>query len=166
MRRERFERLYTELMPRVLGYALRRIEPEEARDAVAETFTVAWRRLEKVPEGDDALPWLLVTTRNVLANRFRKIHESPSAPEAIERDHADDVTERLSIAAAFNRLAERDRETLALIAWDGLVPAEAARVAGCSATAFGVRLHRARRRLAALLEDDGAPVGTRTEGTT
>jgi RNA polymerase sigma-70 factor (ECF subfamily) len=163
--RERFERLYTELMPRVLGYAMRRVDPEEARDAVAETFTVAWRRLHKVPEGDAALPWLLVTTRNVLANRRRKSRPELVGPEAAVPDHADDVAASIAFVSAFNRLSERDRETLALVAWDGLEPSEAARVAGCSSTAFGVRLHRARRRLAALLENDDDRIGTRTEGT-
>ena len=38
---------------------------------VAETFTVAWRRLEDVPTGDGALPWLLATARKQLANRRR-----------------------------------------------------------------------------------------------
>ncbi|HEY7668545.1 MAG TPA: hypothetical protein VIE12_10530 [Actinomycetota bacterium] len=42
----------------MLGYVLRRTDPEEANDVIAETFTVAWRRLEQVPEGDGALPWL------------------------------------------------------------------------------------------------------------
>jgi DNA-directed RNA polymerase specialized sigma24 family protein len=74
------------------------------------------------------------------------------------RDHADEVAERSSLAAAFTRLSDEDRETLALIAWDGLQPREAAVVTGCSAATFAVRAHRARRRLAALLEAaDGSP---------
>ena len=58
-------------MPRVLGYALRRTDAEEARDVVSETFTVAWRRFDDVPEGEAALPWLLTTARKVLANHRR-----------------------------------------------------------------------------------------------
>ena len=46
-RRARFEALYADLMPRVLGYALRRTDAEEARDVVSETFTVAWRRFDE-----------------------------------------------------------------------------------------------------------------------
>jgi RNA polymerase sigma-70 factor (ECF subfamily) len=38
-----------------------------------------------------------------------------------------------------------------LVAWEGLGSAEAARAAGCSRPAFAVRLHRARKRLAAAL---------------
>ena len=58
--------------------------------------------------------------------------------------------------AALGRLSENDREALMLVAWHGLSTARAARAAGCTRTAFGVRLHRARRRLAAQL--DGEPV--------
>ena len=36
---------------------------------------------------------------------------------------------------------------LALTAWDGLAPREAARVLDCTAATFSLRLHRARRRL-------------------
>ena len=158
----RFEELWDELFRRVLGYALRRTDQEEARDVVAETFTVAWRRLEDVPAGDDALPWLLATARKQLANRRRR-DDTRSRHAALARstnplagaasDHADDIAERTSLAAAFAMLGEEDRETLALIAWDGLQPREAAVVTGCSAATFAVRAHRARRRLAALLED-------------
>lgn len=158
----RFEQLWDELFPRVLGYALRRTDQEEARDVVAETFTVAWRRLEDVPDGDGALPWLLATARKQLANRRRRDDtrsRHAAGPFAdTGRDPADDVAERSSLAAAFTLLSEEDRETLALIAWDGLQPREAALVTGCSAATFAVRAHRARRRLAVLLEAaDGSP---------
>jgi DNA-directed RNA polymerase specialized sigma24 family protein len=39
-----------------------------------------------------------------------------------------------------------------LVAWHGLSGKRAARAADCTRTAFDVRLHRARRRLAAQLE--------------
>jgi RNA polymerase sigma factor (sigma-70 family) len=159
----RFERLWDELFARVLGYALRRTDPEEARDVAAETFTVAWRRLEDVPPGDDALPWLLATARRQLANRRRRadvrqrlsgvtLAVAAARHTATSGDPADSVAERAALAAAFDHLSADDRETLALVAWDGLQPREAAVVVGCSAATFAVRAHRARRRLAALLE--------------
>ena len=108
---------------------------------VSETFTVAWRRFDDVPEGDAAMPWLLTTARKVLANHGRAA----------------------SLVHAFNALEERDREALALIAWDGLAPREAAMVAGCSAATFSVRLHRARKRLRTLLGDANEPLRLTTE---
>jgi len=61
--------------------------------------------------------------------------------------------ERLDIHAAFRRLSERDREALALVAWEGLDHAAAARALGCTRAAFAVRFHRARRRLAAQITE-------------
>lgn len=63
------------------------------------------------------------------------------------------VVERLTVLSALARLTDRDRDVLMLTAWDGLGTQEAARVAGCSTTAFGVRVHRARRRFTAALHE-------------
>jgi RNA polymerase sigma-70 factor (ECF subfamily) len=56
-----------------------------------------------------------------------------------------------ALALALAELSERDRELLLLIAWEGLGPEQAAKVFGCSRNALAVRLHRARKRLAAAL---------------
>jgi DNA-directed RNA polymerase specialized sigma24 family protein len=40
----------------VRSYASRRVGPDDAQEIVAETFLVAWRRIDDVP--DPALPWL------------------------------------------------------------------------------------------------------------
>jgi DNA-directed RNA polymerase specialized sigma24 family protein len=53
-----------------------------------------------------------------------------------------------SVAAAFARLRDSDRELLALAAWEGLDPGEIAVVLDCSRNAARIRLHRARKRLA------------------
>ncbi len=72
-----------------------------------------------------------------------------------ERDAADRVIARDQALAALRTLSAKEVEAVTLTAWHGLAPAEAARVAGCSRAAFLVRLHRGRRRLAAL-DDTGA----------
>jgi DNA-directed RNA polymerase specialized sigma24 family protein len=49
----RFRGIYEANFRSLLGYALRRVEAAaDAADVVAETFLVAWRRLEDVPRGD------------------------------------------------------------------------------------------------------------------
>jgi RNA polymerase sigma factor (sigma-70 family) len=151
-RRAAFERLYDRFSPDVAMYALRRADRETAQDAVAETFIVAWRRLDDVP-GSDPLPWLYGVARRVLANQRRSASrlaalrqrlEPEGAPASRVADHA--------LAAALQQLSEADRELLMLIAWEGLSPTEAAVALGCSDGACRVRLHRARRRLAAALQ--------------
>jgi RNA polymerase sigma-70 factor (ECF subfamily) len=61
------------------------------------------------------------------------------------------------VLAALARLGDADRELLTLVAWHGLSPREAARVVGCSAATYFVRLHRARRRLEQAMAAGPAP---------
>jgi RNA polymerase sigma factor (sigma-70 family) len=159
----------------VLGYAIRRTNGDRAgaEDAVSETFLIAWRRLEEIPP--DPLPWLLVTARKVLANQRRTAQRrSPDGPtvplEAVAdpaqgASVADRVADRQAFAEAFAALSPGDRETLALVSWDGLAPREAAIVVGCSAATFSLRLFRARRRLMKELAARGHSYGDRAGGS-
>jgi RNA polymerase sigma-70 factor (ECF subfamily) len=147
-RRARFRALYEENYERILGYALRRASHADAPDIVAETFTVAWRRLARVPDGDEARLWLYGTARRVLANHERaarrraRLHRRlADEPSAVTADPSQGTA-----AAAFARLRLDDRELLAFVAWEGLDARELARVIGCSTNAARIRLHRARKR--------------------
>ncbi len=173
-RAARFEAIFTATHPRVLAYALRRTaDRDRAEEVVSETFLVAWRRLDAMPS--EPLPWLLGTARKVLANQRRSARRrSPAGPnvplgEVEARDPGtpvdDLIAERDSFASAFAALGPSDRELLALIAWDGLKPGEAARVLGCSAATLSIRLHRARRRLLKELRASGHSHGEERERT-
>jgi RNA polymerase sigma-70 factor (ECF subfamily) len=156
-RRARFEALFAAHHAAVRGYVLRRSAGTAVDDAVADTFLVAWRRLDELPE--PALPWLLGVARRVLADQRRAARRRRSLAERLRMaDRAADWEPPSSIgdelAGALAQLTEPEREALLLVAWDGLSRADAARVAGCSASAFRVRLHRARRRVAAQLGID------------
>ena len=148
-----FRQIYEANYDRVLAYSLRRAEPQDAQDAVAETWLVAWRRFEDLP--DEPLPWLLGVCRKALSNKRRSqgrrgaLHDRIAGVAPLhQRDHADAVGERSRIEAALHNLKEGDREALLLTAWEGLKPAEAAAALNCSARTFSVRLHRAKARLA------------------
>jgi RNA polymerase sigma-70 factor (ECF subfamily) len=149
LRRKRFERVFDEHFRAVSAYARRRAAEAEAEDAVAETFLVAWRRLDEVPS--DAKPWLLGVARRVLANQRRAAGRRLALAQRAGLERAAEP-ERRPILEALERLSESDRELLLLVAWDGLSPGEAAAALRCSRTAVKVRLHRARRRLRTELE--------------
>ena len=167
-RRHRFEELYAAHRVPLLGYALRRTDnTDDAADVLAETFLTAWRRLDDVPLGDQARLWLYGTARRVLANHRRgerrrlELADRLRAELAVTYRQPDHVGGMAEIAAAFRRLTATDQELLALAGWEGLAPAEIATVLGCSRNAARIRLHRARRRLAAEL-DRAAPGGDAT----
>jgi RNA polymerase sigma-70 factor, ECF subfamily len=162
--RHRFELLFDRHRRSVLGYALRRVdEPADAADALAETFLVAWRRLDDVPGGEDARPWLLAVARRVLANQRRGErrrdglaqrlgHELTARLPGLDDDGGDRVR------AALAQLTEEDREILRLAGWEELTSGEIAVVLGVRPVTARSRLHRARRRLRAQLDAiDAAP---------
>jgi RNA polymerase sigma-70 factor (ECF subfamily) len=167
--RERFEELYRANFRAVLRFAAARIDPERAKDVAAETFLVAWRRLDDVPAEPRA--WLLGVARKVIAGQFRSQTRRDALATRLggaahERAHdpATALADRDEALAAFAALGERDREVLRLVAWDGLNTDEAAEVLGVTRLAFTVRLHRARKRLDRALEFDShaaAPQKTR-----
>lgn len=153
----RFTELYRQCRPPVLAYAWRRVGQDAASDVVDETFFIAWRRRDALPPSP--LPWLLVTARNVISQRIRAQArdqglrvELERAREVMHQTGADAAAvERVAVLAALHELPPADREALMLTVWDGLSPGAASTVVGCSKAAFAVRLHRARRRLAAAL---------------
>jgi RNA polymerase sigma-70 factor (ECF subfamily) len=71
-----------------------------------------------------------------------------------------EVDAQLSARTALALLSPAEREAIELLAWEGLTPAEAATVLGCSRGVVAVRLHRARRHLRRLASVDFEPRGT------
>jgi RNA polymerase sigma-70 factor (ECF subfamily) len=163
----RFRRLFADHQRAVLGYALRRAQtPADALDVVAETFLVAWRRIEVVPGPDDARPWLLSVARRVLANQRRgderrhqlvqRLGDELALDAPLEQDRtADSEVVRHALA----KLPEDDRELMQLTCWEGLDPAQIAVVLSIPPGTVRSRLSRARARLRVELADLGPEPG-------
>ncbi|MGH9099465.1 MAG: RNA polymerase sigma factor [Acidimicrobiales bacterium] len=161
---ERFTALFRSLYPLVLAFARRRVGPDLAEEVVEDTFLAAWRQLAKLPA--DPLPWLYRAASYEVSQRYRQLDRDDrlrtlltvanraSRPIA---DPADELTWSAQWVTAFASLGDRDREVLRLAAWERISPHQAAGVLGCSVAAYKVRLHRARRRLARLLQPDAGP---------
>jgi len=156
---ERFQPVFAHLGA-VAAYARRR-GSRDADAVAAEVMTIAWRRLSDVPR-DDPRPWLYATARNLVQADARRSARAAAhgagepwdlapPPEIQELDPA--------LAEALRSLSRLDREALLLVAWEDLTPTQAARSLGINATAFRVRLLRARRRLRARLDEasNGSP---------
>jgi len=156
---ERFEALYRQHFRGVLGYALARLEPDRAKDAAAETFPMAWRRLDEIPA--EPAGWLFGVARKVVGQQLRADSRRDALAERLASpgyrepvwpaDPADQVAQRDAALSALARLGQRDREVLTLLAWHGLTSGQAADALGLTSLRFAVRLHRARRRLASAL---------------
>jgi RNA polymerase sigma-70 factor (ECF subfamily) len=170
----RLEQLFQAHERRVLAYALRRTPtPADAEDAAAETFSIAWRKIDQVP--DDALPWLLGVARRVIANQrrgnqrrswlFEKLGRQglsePIPPGVIDPG---DGPALVTLA----RLRSDDQELLRLVAWDELDRRTIGLMLGISVNAVAIRLHRARGRFRdELMKDPGGNrTSTEAKGTT
>ncbi len=155
-----FRDLYARTYGDVLRFVQRRCHPTHAEDIAAEVYLVAWRRYADLPaDHGERRAWLFGAARKILANarrsedrraalgvRLQDAHDGV-APGA----HPDLVAARLDLARAWPRLSAEHQEALALAFWDELTSAQAGAVLGISATAYRIRLSRARRALRSLV---------------
>ncbi|MGL5825909.1 MAG: RNA polymerase sigma factor [Nocardioides sp.] len=152
----RFELLAREVMEPVRRFLARRTDHATADDVLADTLLVLWRRLADVPESG-ALPWAYATARHCLANAERDGRRQRRVAERVAQldppgEHLVEPNFDPDLAAALAGLSDTESELIRLWAWEQLTPAEIAQVLGITANAVSIRLHRARRKLAAALE--------------
>lgn len=154
-----FRQLFDLSYQPLVAYARRRVEsPSDADDLVAEVYAIAWRRRHEIDGAVTPLPWLYGIAGNVLRNQRRSTRrrlqladrlqaepEPPSGHDPAERSGAD-------LRAALSQLTFDDQEVLRLVAWEGLSHGQVGQILGCTANAAGIRLHRARQRLADALD--------------
>ncbi len=148
---ERFRDLYDATYPRIMAYTHRRApHPQDALDAVSETFMVVWRRLDDMPTDRGTVPWVYGVARRVLANQYRSRDRKAQLEHRLKDHRSSGRGERSFdvVHEALDALRANDREILTLAAWDDLDNAEIAEVLGISSKNVAVRLHRARRHLA------------------
>ena len=131
----------------------------DAEDVTGEVFERALRyRRGYDPAKGPPLAWLVGIARRVLADRAvsgaETVAEVPetAAPGELESDSV----ERLTLAAALGRLSDRDRELLAMRYGADMKAAEIAQVLESTPNAVEVAVHRALRRLRAIMEKEAS----------
>ena len=132
----------------------------DAEDLTSETFARALASAGAIRHAT-VRSYLYAIVRNLVASKHRRrALEQPDAEEAaVQAPDPDpspeaqlEIRQRLARAGAgLARLKERDRQVLVLCGVDGLDPAQIADMLGLDPGAVRVRLHRARRQLAAFL---------------
>lgn len=166
---QRFRRIFVANFDAVHAYCLRRLPREEAADAVAEVFLVAWRRLDDIPTDDSVRLWLFGVARNVVRNterssrrRLRTVMRIGGLAPTQVADPENQVvvaTEHREIMTAFFRLSRPDQEVLQLRLWEELSVSDTATVLQCSEKSASKRYQRALARLA---RATGVPSTSRT----
>lgn len=157
-------RLFEEHSGWIYGYCLRLLRsPEEAEDALQGTYLNACRGLNDGvrPQVDSA--WLLRIAQNVCLTRLRSsgrrarlervqdvelLEETVAAPA----HHGDEL---IGLTDALASLPEQQRRAILLREWQGLSYAEVAARLELTQSAVETLIFRARRSLAAALENPG-----------
>jgi RNA polymerase sigma-70 factor (ECF subfamily) len=158
-RERRFEEIFEAHYRAVARYLRTRGHAAaDADDLIAGTFEVAWRRLDQLPPGREAVPWLLTVARNLSRNARRKSQREAVFVEGLApvtvgsaEMKIEDRAAGVEVMAALAQLKTIDRDLVLLVAWDELSVAEAGQVLGLRPVTARSRLHRARQRMSALL---------------
>src|SRR5919109_179996 len=83
----RFDAAFEAHYLRILAFAIRRMESRvDAEDVAAETFAVAWRRRNTLP--DTPLPWLYAVALRIIANDRRSAHRRSRRDERLAHEPA------------------------------------------------------------------------------
>lgn len=159
-RKRRFESVVAELYEPLQRFLGRRAPADDVSELLNDVLLVLWRRLEDVPV-HDLLPWSYGVAKRCLANhrrgsdrRLRLVgrlmadplgHQKQTQPSQPDDAHDD-------LAAALGQLDEAERELVRLWAWEHLEPREIAIVLQTSVNAVSLRLTRAKKKIASLMQ--------------
>jgi RNA polymerase sigma-70 factor, ECF subfamily len=157
----------TEHADDVLRYLRRRVPDADAADLLAETLTVAWRRIALLP-GDptEVRRWLFGIAHHALANHVRgerrrlrltaRLHDTLGAASSAPADAGVEVRD------AIERLPAHLAEIVRLVHWEGFTLAETADIMQLPASTARNHYQRAKQRLRlALGHEVGGATSTR-----
>jgi RNA polymerase sigma factor (sigma-70 family) len=162
-----FVMLYDRYFPRVYNYLRARTgDPHLADDLTAQTFENVLRNITTYrPEKAPFSSWLFAIARNALNDHLRSTRRrqwlslealsfQPSDRSNLE-DHFIQNESRQALTEALSKLAERERDLVALKFIAGLNNRQIAGLSGLSESNVGVIVYRAMHRLRALLQEPG-----------
>jgi RNA polymerase sigma-70 factor (ECF subfamily) len=141
-----------------MGVARRMLRcPDEAEEVVQDALLRAWRARDRCTQPEAPAPWVLAIVRNEALRRLSGRTLVYLDDMTIVDEHAagivDDVDLRIDVARALAHLGEVDRALVEQRYGDDLTYGMLADVFQMPEGTVKVRLHRARKRLRAALEE-------------
>lgn len=161
---ERFAVLFDRYFTQLHMYVTRRLGGAAGDDVAAETFLVAFRERSRFnPARGSVRAWLYGIATNLIRGHRRAEERSYRANAraaaepvyTVDEERADAriaaAAARDALVAALADLSPGDRDALLLVVWGELSHEETAEALGIPVGTVGSRMHRARRRLRAVL---------------
>lgn len=153
--RQSYDRLLHECQTWLTRYFARRIPPSQIDDLVQDTLISVHRKRASYDGERAFLPWLAAIGRYRWIDHLRKVYRA-SETELDEALHAapqdDSLVSALSVDALLEQLPERQAEVVRLVKIMGYSIAEAAEQTGQSESLVKVNIHRAIKKMSAMIE--------------
>lgn len=136
-------------------------DPQVAEDLVQETFLRAWKALDSLRDPKAVKSWLFTIYRRENARRFEKVRPETVPIDEVNVDKfvqlEDDFakTEVIALRESLKELPEEYLEPLLLQVLGGYTCNEIGEIMDIKSGAVMTRVFRARKKLRAILEDDG-----------
>lgn len=155
---ERLESLYRSLRHPLRTYLERRLhDPDIAEDLLHDVFVKIHERAARIERSDRVESWIWAIARNALIDRLRKDKPSESIEEFALATEPSDGREiaplHRTVRAFLDCIGEPYREALVLADLEGVPQTELARRLGISHSGAKSRVQRARKRMAALIQE-------------
>ncbi len=156
---KRFKRFYTDNGGKLFGYLLHKCGCRSlADDLVQETFT---RYMERYRNHELSPALLFTMGRNLYYDHLRSRRAGVALTDNIEQKTFSSQEasyifreESQKVLRCLQRLDDEERDILALVVSSELRYQEIAEIRGCSKANIKVKVHRARKRLKQLLQED------------
>lgn len=159
-----FDHVYRTVFPTLYRVVARIVDPESAEEVCHEAFLRFYDHSDRLPDAEQAKFWLLRVGKNLAFNVARRKGRERTAMERVFREPrraepaADEAVLRseteVVVRNALEQLPKSLREVIILKEYGDLGYAEIAATLGITVGNVKVRVHRARERLATLLEVD------------
>jgi len=164
------EALVAQLAPMVFRLASRFFRSrEDVEDLAQEAFARFFQKIDQIRPDENVVGWVSRLTINVCYDRLRKIQRERTAMEAYtaepryaKPEAADDAYE--DVRAALDNLDPKLRMPLLLKEVEELSVKEISVIMGLSQSNVKIRLFRARKKLAGVLENRGVTLSGVAKG--
>jgi len=137
-------------------------DAQVSEDLVQETFLRAWKAMDQLKDPKAVKSWLFTIYRRENARRFEKIRPDTSPIDDINVDQFAQIedsfakTEVIALRESLKSLPEEYLEPLLMQVLGGYTCDEIGEMLNIKSGAVMTRLFRARKKMRALLEDDGS----------